>query len=71
MMFLSNGQEVHFTPAGESSYETTPEGVIVRFCGQGCSVKSSTKLVSWQDAEELAKNEDFGGGYRVALQHKP
>ncbi len=71
MMFLSNGTTTNFTPAGQSSYTPTQEGVLVKFNGQGCSIGSSEKLVSWQEAADLAKNQDFGGGYRVALQHKP
>lgn len=64
MMFLEDGTEVIFTPAGVTSYTPTSEGVLVEFCGQGSSIKSSKNLVSWQDAEKKAKTA-FGGGYRV------
>jgi hypothetical protein len=68
--FLADGTRARYTPAGESTYTPTPEGVVVNFNGAGCAVPSSTKLVTWERAEELAKNADFGGGYRAALANR-
>jgi hypothetical protein len=69
--FLADGTRAAYTPAGESTYTPTPEGVEVYFNGAGCAVTSSSKLVTWDQAEVLAKNADFGGGYRVALANRP
>jgi hypothetical protein len=69
-MYLANGEVVRFTPAGESTYTPTPEGVVVKFNGVGCAVRSSERLFSWAEAQERAKNADFGDGFRVALKHR-
>lgn len=70
-MFLSSGEEVHFTPPGESTYTPTTQGVVVEFNGSGCAVQSYSSIVTWPEVEIRARNEDFGGGYRAALKHRP
>lgn len=57
-----------YTPAGETRWTPTPDGVLVGFCGAGCTVKSSGQLVGWDDvAKRAAANNDFSAPWAACL----
>ena len=57
-----------YVPAGETRWTPSKDGVLVEFCGAGCAVKSTSRLVGWPEvAKRAAGNPAFAAPWAACL----
>ncbi len=63
--------QLAYTPAGETRWTPTKDGVLIDFCGKGCTVKSAAQLIGWSDVAKRANdNPDFAAPWFACLGYQ-
>ncbi len=63
--------QLAYTPAGETRWTPSKDGVLIEFCGKGCTVKSAAQLIGWSDVAKRANdNPDFAAPWFACLGYQ-